>query len=117
MNFDLSLGSSVVCLLSSFGLPNSSKPSQRLTPLVRLHMAADNKWVELLYVVTSGHMRISRHWDSDCLARYRRVLHEHCFIIKSGTICTILQFQFFFQFSSQYFYVTGLGFIFSVNPQ
>jgi len=61
MNFDLWLGSSVVAFLPSSRLPNNSKPSQRLMSLVRRHMAADNQWGELLYVVTSGHMHISRH--------------------------------------------------------
>jgi len=45
---------------AAFWLPNNSKPSQRLTSLVR-HMTADNQWGELLYVVTSGHVHIPRH--------------------------------------------------------
>jgi hypothetical protein len=61
MNFDLWLGSSVVAFLPSVRLPNNSNPSQRVMPLVRRHMAADNQWGELLYVVTSGHVHISRH--------------------------------------------------------
>jgi hypothetical protein len=50
----------VVALLPSFRLPNNIKPTQRLTSLVRRHMAGDNQWGELSYVVTSGHMRVSR---------------------------------------------------------
>jgi hypothetical protein len=61
MNFDLWLGSSVMAFLPSGRLPNNSKPSQHLMSLVRRHMAADNQCGELLYVVTSGHMHISRH--------------------------------------------------------
>jgi hypothetical protein len=55
MKFDLWLGFSVVALLPSFRLPNNSNPSQRLMSLVRRHLAADNQWRELLYVVMSGH--------------------------------------------------------------